>query len=244
MIEEMITKFSELYTTFMGLPLEYQILVGLGVIAGIAGLRIVWKLLFPLRWILGMLFRGIGFVFNSNKQRKKTQKDPDFDNIAWDLSSEEATQITYDYFSAPGVIENINDEHIAKLDAAVLYYGLQGNGRLTKERNRRSSKSATNIPFDVSSKDAAQLTYDHYAQPEHAKSLCDGQMELLSEAIELFGLKKNGLLTDERNRRKMAQRAEELLAPKTRGREAELEARIAQLEKELAFENDTSIDRS
>jgi len=144
----MIDKMTQLYTAFMNMPLEGQIVAGVCAVVVLAAMRTVWKVLFPVRWTISTLFRLVAFVMNPRRRTAKAKAE-------------------------------------------------------TKD-------GASVVPFDFSTRENAQAAYDFYAGTDVVQTLSAGQMEIISEAITLYSLEKNGGLGRERDRRKMQEKIRQL----------------------------------
>jgi hypothetical protein len=148
MINEIFTKLDQYYTAFMGLPIEGQVICGVGLLVALAAAKNIWGLISPVRWTAATTLRGVAFLLHRGR---KTQRKVN-----------PCTQI-----------EVPKQTHASDI-----------------------------VPFDISTKKKAQLTYDCWPKPTLAHKLTDNEIEMLSAAISKFKLKPNGLLTKERARRK------------------------------------------
>lgn len=105
---------------------------------------------------------------------------------------------------------------------------------------KRKAKTTTatddvskSVPFDFSTKEKAKAAYAFYAGTDAVQMLSDQQMNIMSEAVNVYDLRGNGGLTTERARRKMQQRIDALQTtaePVTQPDTSALEARITELE--------------
>ena len=224
MIQELIEKAGQYYTGFTHLPIEGQVIAGAGMLVLLAALRNLWRMLYPVRWTAASLLRIAAFLVQRKKRKtKKTDVGQVVaDIIPFDISNKKKTIKTYAFYGTTPAVQNLTDHQINVLEAATVKFKIKGHGGLGPERRRRDDARKLLIqkmvvktipPFDLSNEAKAQVTYDYYAHVDVAHTLTDAQMELIGEAVKLYGLDKHNGLTVERQRRHMAQKAAELQNP-------------------------------
>tara|TARA_R110002096_G_scaffold81468_1_gene190052 strand:- start:672 stop:1205 length:534 start_codon:yes stop_codon:yes gene_type:complete len=81
-----------------------------------------------------------------------------------------------------------------------------------RKRKATSRQVASNdiVPFDFSTKEKAKAAYAFYAGTDMVQTMSVDQMDLLSEAFELYNLRGNMGLTNEKNRRQMQEKMDHL----------------------------------
>jgi hypothetical protein len=199
---------TQLYNAFMAMSFEQMSLVGIGSVVFLLATPKIWKLLFPLRWV------GAKTLAKTASTLHSTPKD----NKVFDLSSEKAVKKTYDFYSENRHLAyNLTNDELEDLDAFVNAYDISGTGVITAVRDSRSLRKPP--PFDLSTKEKAQATYDYYCGTDVVQALSLKQMGLVSEAINLYGLTKNNGITDEKKRREMQKKISELQSKVTQMQE-------------------------
>jgi len=67
----------EIYHTIVELPVEYQVVLGIGALVVLAAIRNMWGILFPLRWAVASLLRVVAFLLHSRKRQKRLKLNQD-----------------------------------------------------------------------------------------------------------------------------------------------------------------------
>lgn len=94
MIQELMERASQYYTGFVNLPVEGQVIGGVGLLVVLAALKNVWSILYPVRWTAASLLRIAAFLMNP-RRRKKVQKglttiDVNGNAPLWDFTNEDS----------------------------------------------------------------------------------------------------------------------------------------------------------
>ena len=257
MIQEVIERLGQYYTGFINLPLEGQIICGIGAVVVLSAFKNVWKLLFPVRWGAATLLRTAAFLVSPGKKKVKVRGNSDI--LPFDLSNKKKTKKTYEYYTWEPRVYDLTDEQLNDLDAAVFNFEIRGNGRIGKERRRRGqivdnepapSRELTPPPFDVSSKKKAQAAYDYYAGTPAVREITEAQMTILSKAVTTYGIEGNYGLSNERKRRELLRDVAKLENPSPAPSEdvealksyvAKLEAVVKQNQEQLEQEKAATV---
>tara|TARA_R110000822_G_scaffold88608_10_gene205226 strand:- start:1048 stop:1773 length:726 start_codon:yes stop_codon:yes gene_type:complete len=212
----MIDRIVQMYDAFMAMPIEGQIITGAGALVVIAATRTVWKIAYPVRWTVASTLRVGAWVLNPRRRRSGKG---DFNTVPeFDLSNKKKAAVTYAYYAGTDAIQGLTQEQMTRLNAAVDHYSLPPNGGLSAERYRRQSMNSAEgvtptsnvVPFDFSTEKKATTAYEYYASDDVAPTLSENQIELIDDAIQVYGLAGNGGLTREKKRRIMRQKMAEV----------------------------------
>lgn len=249
-ISEIISKFNELGTAFVAMPVEYQVVAGIGGLVVIAAARNVWGMLKPVRWTVSTALRAVAFVFHPRKRTPRVSSrqpgvtlnesgngfaitastaDEFYDLVAYYGGRHEKRRKALSYEQLCQ-LRDISDAVIEGVGGRADYLpkGMwkkylpikEERLRREEEQNVRQSLMQTQssqisgaapvglrvVPFDFSTEEKAQAAYDFYAGTEVVQMLTPEQMDIISEAIDHFGLKKNSGLTAEKQRRETQSR--------------------------------------
>jgi len=72
MIQELIARANQYYIGFTNLPIEGQVIGGVGLLVVVAALKNVWGILYPVRWTAASLLRIAAFLMHPRKRKPKT----------------------------------------------------------------------------------------------------------------------------------------------------------------------------
>ena len=218
----MIDRIVQMYDAFMAMPIEVQVITSAGALVVIAATRTIWKIAYPVRWTVASTLRVGAWVLNPRRRRANNNNTTDQNGVdmntppVFDLSDKKKTKRTYAYYGGTSAIRLLTIEQMNLLGWAIDRHGIRGNGGLTAERERREDNPhrevvSSSVPaFDFSTEERATSAYEYYASDDVAPTLSQNQIDLILEAIHIYGLAGNGGLTREKNRRIMRQKMAEV----------------------------------
>lgn len=140
MIQEVFARAGQYYTGFINLPIEGQVIGGVGLIIVIAAIKNVWGMLYPVRWTAASLLRVAAFLMNPRKRKSKKTDSVErsaTDIIPFNVSNKKKTIRTYGFYGGTVAVQKLTDDQMEVLSAAIIKFDVGGNGGLTAERCRR-----------------------------------------------------------------------------------------------------------
>jgi len=123
-MQDLTSKFSQLYEGFLVMPVEYQVVVSAGLLIALAALKNVWGMLYPVRLAAASLLRSVAFVIHP---RKKAKKEPNL----FKIKVIEDQPIKTGIFS-PNVAPPFELDTVSKFYAVVNYYSDSSNKEALK----------------------------------------------------------------------------------------------------------------
>jgi hypothetical protein len=79
MNDTIVPWLSNLWSQFLILPTEWKVLLGVGVLASFGAAKTLWKLSYPIRWIVALVFLGLNHLVAPRKKEVKTEKPKETD---------------------------------------------------------------------------------------------------------------------------------------------------------------------
>ncbi len=145
----------EIYSTIVELPVEYQVILGIGALVVLAALRNVWGILFPLRWAVASLFRVVAYLLHPRKRRRRLAPSLDVtknpDSFMDGLGTRRGFIKAAKYYSKPKRVKDLDDKQLDLLLDIASAYNLIDNydtpnyiKNLRFEINRRQDQRRTN----------------------------------------------------------------------------------------------------
>ncbi|MEE8114328.1 MAG: hypothetical protein V3T23_08225 [Nitrososphaerales archaeon] len=135
----MIDKITQLYDAFMAMPMEGQIITGIGALVTIAALKTIWGMFLPIRWLAASTLRVCAWVMHPRKRRAKDQKVAVAEQmVPFDFSDKKTAQAAYNFYSKPDVVQGLSSEEMEIVSEAIELFNLSKNGRMTAELDRRA----------------------------------------------------------------------------------------------------------
>lgn len=120
MIQEMMEKFNQLYVGFVNLPIEGQVVSGVGALVVLAALKNLWSLLYPARWGIATSLRGLAYAIHPRGRQPKTNnpkatKAPKFHAPVWDLSTNESLRDVVLYYGSKNNVATLSKEQMTAI---------------------------------------------------------------------------------------------------------------------------------
>ena len=121
-MQDLTSKFSQLYEGFLVMPVEYQVVVSAGLLIALAALKNIWSMLYPVRLATASLLRSVAFVIHPRKKKVRV-------SVAKKVVDNEVPRTGFFPRSAPPAFEL---DTVEKFYAVVEYYGDTGNSEELK----------------------------------------------------------------------------------------------------------------
>lgn len=158
MIQELLQRANQYYVGFVNLPIEGQVVCGIGAVVVLAAVKNVWGILYPVRWTAASLLRIAAFLMHPRKKKQKSNVDTEGrkgifngekEQTPFDVSSKQRFVATVKSYKGNRVRE-LSDAQIDLLfNAATIYdyrtrvsydhrIGLMKN--VVSEKDRRSKE--------------------------------------------------------------------------------------------------------
>ena len=87
MIQELIERVSQYYTGFINLPIEGQVIGGIGLVVVIAAMKTLWGMLYPVRWTAASILRIAAFLVYPRKRGSRKVAGKRTVDVPFDVST-------------------------------------------------------------------------------------------------------------------------------------------------------------
>lgn len=87
MIQELIERAGQYYTGFINLPIEGQVIGGIGLVVVMAAMKTLWGMLYPVRWTAASLLRIAAFLVHPRKRGPKKASSKRAVDVPFDVST-------------------------------------------------------------------------------------------------------------------------------------------------------------
>lgn len=122
MIQEIIERAGQYYTGFINLPIEGQVIGGVGLIVVLAALKTVWGMLYPVRWTAASLLRIAAFLVHPRKRGLNKAPNKRAVDVPFDVSTDKRFIATVKSYKGK-LARNLSDEQLNLLMATAKIYG-------------------------------------------------------------------------------------------------------------------------
>ena len=126
-----MSKLDQLYTGFVNMPTEYQVVASVGCLVLLAAVKNVWGMLYPVRLAAASLLRSVAYVLHPRKKTQKTQRVQKGSTTVqverdtpppFDVSSKGNFIITMRYYANKDTVNQLSTEQVGLLfDTASVY---------------------------------------------------------------------------------------------------------------------------